>query len=86
MITLLLPQQSIATNEPDSSIDVLLEFEAPDNCGGGATNVTIEVYSNEIDDVTAELETLVISLREANSSAATRLQRTQLVMAGVAET
>jgi hypothetical protein len=40
--------ESITTNEPDSFIDVVLEFEAPDDCGGGATNVTVEVYLNEI--------------------------------------
>jgi hypothetical protein len=45
--------ESITTDEPDSFIDVMLDFEAPDNCGGGATNVTVEVYSSEIDDVTA---------------------------------
>jgi hypothetical protein len=45
--------ESITTDEPVSFIDVGLLFEAPDTCGGGATNVTVEVYSNEIDDVTA---------------------------------
>jgi hypothetical protein len=44
--------ESVTTkHEPNSFIDVLLELEAPDNCGGRATNDTVEVHSNEINNV-----------------------------------